>query len=66
MYQYKFVKIDLKGIVQSKPEEDYHEIIHEHARGGWKLFQIFAPNTYGFGTAAFLELIFERANIDYH
>ncbi|MEK5240374.1 DUF4177 domain-containing protein [Paenibacillus sp. FSL L8-0470] len=66
MYQYKFVKVDLKGILQSKPEEDYHELIHEHAREGWKLFQIFAPNTYGFGTAAFLELIFERSITDYH
>jgi hypothetical protein len=66
MYQYKFVKVDLKGILQSKPEEDYHELIHENAREGWRLFQIFAPNTYGFGTDAFLELIFERSIIDYH
>ncbi|MCL6604458.1 MAG: DUF4177 domain-containing protein [Paenibacillus sp.] len=66
MYQYTFVKVDLKGILQSKPEEDYQEIIHEHAREGWKLFQIFAPNTYGFGTAAYLELIFERSIMGNH
>lgn len=61
MVEYKFVKVELKGILQSKPEENYHDIVHAHAREGWKLFQIFAPGTHGFGTVTYFELIFERA-----
>lgn len=61
MYEYTFVKVDLtKWTVNSKPKEDYHEIVHEHARQGWKLLQIFSPPTMSFGTAPFFELIFER------
>ncbi|MNN86860.1 hypothetical protein D3C81_2043300 [compost metagenome] len=66
VYQYKFIKIDLEGFIQSKPEEDYKEIINEQAREGWKLLQIFAPNTYGFGTVTYMELIFERRIPEYH
>jgi hypothetical protein len=64
MYEYKFVKVDLKGFIESKPDLDYHEIIHENAKEGWKLFQIFAPSTYGFGTVTFFELIFERVKTE--
>ncbi|NLD47573.1 MAG: DUF4177 domain-containing protein [Clostridiaceae bacterium] len=61
MYEYKFVKVDLsKWSMTSKPKEDYHEIIHEHAREGWKLLQVFAPPIQAYGTAAFFDLIFER------
>ncbi|MFD3261226.1 DUF4177 domain-containing protein [Paenibacillus lentus] len=60
MYEYKFVRVELKGIIENKPVENYQEIIHEHARQGWRLFQIFAPSTQGFGTANHFDLIFER------
>ncbi|ENQ3105523.1 protein of unknown function [Bacillus sp. 491mf] len=49
MYEYKFVKIELKsGLMASKPKE------------GWRFVQIFAPSTAGTGSAAYFELIFER------
>lgn len=62
MYEYKFVKIELKqGVMNSKPSEDYKEVIEEHAKEGWRLVQIFAPSTYGFGTATYFEMIFEKS-----
>jgi len=61
-YEYKFIKIEtkttaFKGIV---PKEDYHQVIDQHARDGWRLVQIFAPPIKGYGYADFFELIFER------
>jgi Domain of unknown function (DUF4177) len=35
-------------------------IVHEHARDGWRLVQIFAPGVAVFGAAKYYELIFER------
>lgn len=61
MYEYKFVKIELKSsLMTSKPKEDYQTIITEHAKEGWRFVQIFAPSTVGYGSAAYFELIFER------
>ncbi|ENQ3079242.1 MULTISPECIES: DUF4177 domain-containing protein [Bacillus] len=61
MYEYKFVKIELKsGLMASKPKEDYQTIITEHAKEGWRFVQIFAPSTVGYGSSAYFELIFER------
>ncbi|SDS66169.1 protein of unknown function [Paenibacillaceae bacterium GAS479] len=60
-YEYKFVKVELKGVFESKPKQDYREIVREHAGEDWRLFQIFAPGTHGYGTATWFELIFERA-----
>ncbi len=61
MYEYKFVKVDVSNIgFKAKAKEDYQEIVHQHAREGWKLLQVFAPPMFGHGTAAFFELIFER------
>ncbi len=61
MYEYKYIKIDLKaGINSVKPKEDYHKIIDEHAAQGWQLVQIFAPPTESFGASAYFELIFSR------
>ena len=60
-YEYKFVKVELKsGWSTDEPKEDYHRIIEEHARAGWRLVQIFAPGTSGTGWASFFEIIFER------
>lgn len=61
-YEYKFVKIEtkvhaFKGVT---PKEDYHQVIDQHARDGWRLVQIFAPPIKGYGMADFYELIFER------
>lgn len=61
-FEYKFVKIEVrvqafKGVL---PKENYHQIIEDHARDGWRLVQIFAPPIKGYGWADFYELIFER------
>ena len=39
MYEYKFVMIQLSFF--RKPKEDYHWLIEEHARQGWRLEQVF-------------------------
>jgi hypothetical protein len=60
MYEYKFVKIDIKGWLKRNPKEDYHRIVDEYAKDGWRLIQIFAPGLSGYGEVAFFELIFEK------
>ncbi|WP_365845443.1 DUF4177 domain-containing protein [Clostridium sp.] len=32
MYEYKFIRLELKGFIESKPSQDYHEIITVHAK----------------------------------
>ena len=60
-YEYKFVKVELKsGWSVDTPKEDYHEIVKDNAKNGWRLVQLFAPSTSGTGWATFIELIFER------
>ena len=60
-YEYKFEKINLRGgWWTKKPNQDYHQIIAQHARDGWRFVQIFAPATSGYGVASYFELIFER------
>ena len=34
--------------------------MHQHARDGWRLVQIFAPGVAAFGAAKYYEFIFER------
>lgn len=61
MYQYKFLKIDLRiGFNASHPKEDYHKIIEENAKESWRLVQIFSPPTESFGSSAYFEIVFER------
>ena len=62
-YEYKFVKIDVKvhAFKGIRPKEDYHQVINDLSRDGWRLVQIFAPPVKGYGMADFYELIFERA-----
>lgn len=65
MYEYKFVRTGegrtsaLFG-PQEKARNEYEGIVHEHARDGWRLVQIFAPGVAAFGAAKYYELIFER------
>ena len=60
-FEYKFVRVELKsGWRADTPKEDYHQIVEDHAKDGWRLFQIFAPQMSGTGWTSFLELIFER------
>lgn len=61
MYEYKFVQISLKaGFKGRRPLGNYHQIIEEHAREGWRLVQVFAPAISGYGAAEYYELIFEK------
>jgi hypothetical protein len=65
-YEYKFVRVgEYRGSalfgVRDSEREAYQAVVHEHARQGWRLVQIFAPGTAAFGAARYYELIFERA-----
>jgi Domain of unknown function (DUF4177) len=64
-YEYRFVRLgEDRGSaffgVQDKARNAYEEVVHEHARDGWRLVQIFAPGVAAFGAAKYYELIFER------
>jgi hypothetical protein len=62
-YEYKFIKLELKSSfwsMQDQPTQDYHRIIEEHGKEGWRLVTVFAPATSGSGWVSFFELIFER------
>jgi hypothetical protein len=63
--EYKFVRIGENRLsavfgVQDKARKGYEQVVNEHARGGWRLVQIFAPGVAAFGAAKYYELIFER------
>jgi hypothetical protein len=60
MFEYKFVTIELVGIFNRGPKDDYRKVIEEHAKQGWRLVQIFAPGTAAEGRAKYFEIIFER------
>lgn len=68
-FDYKFVRIgEYRGSalfgVQDKARKGYEAIVHEHARDGWRLVQIFAPGVASFGAAKYYELIFERERLE--
>lgn len=60
MYEYKFVRLAVKGWIELKPVQDHHEVIEDHARNGWRLVQVLTPPTGIHGSAPYFELIFER------
>ena len=65
MYEYAFIRVGegrLSALFgpQTKARETYEAIVHERARDGWRLVQIFAPGVAAFGAAKYYELIFER------
>ncbi|MCG3197630.1 MAG: DUF4177 domain-containing protein [Candidatus Omnitrophica bacterium] len=60
-YEYKFVRLGEGYVgVRKAALENYQSTVHEHARDGWRLVQIFAPGIAVYGAAKFFELIFER------
>ena len=64
-WEYKFVRLGEYGGsalfgVSDKARNAYEDVVHEHARDGWRLVQIFAPGVAAFGAAKYYELIFER------
>jgi hypothetical protein len=60
-YEYKFVRLG-EGWLGAKREAQaqYQEQIHQHAREGWRLVQVFAPGVGAYGAAKYFELIFEQ------
>jgi hypothetical protein len=62
VYEYKFVKVGLDGLMTRKPREDYHRLVEQYAEQGWRLVQVFAPSiSVGAGGAPdYFELIFEK------
>jgi hypothetical protein len=64
-YEYKFVRLGEGWFgVKKAGRENYQEVVHEHARQGWRLVQIFAPGTGIYGSTQFYELVFERERGD--
>ena len=68
-FEYKFVRLgEYSGSaifgVHDKARNAYEEVVHDHARDGWRLVQIFAPGVAAFGAAKYYELIFERARAE--
>ncbi len=59
MFEYKFITIKLSSF-KGKPKEDYHKLIDDHGKNGWRLVQIFAPSAAGFGYPKAYELVFEK------
>jgi len=64
-FEYEFVRLGENRVSsffgpQTKARHDYQEVVHAHARDGWRLVQIFAPGVAAFGAAKYYELIFER------
>jgi len=64
-FEYRFVRIGENRTsaffgVRSDARKEYQEVVHRHARDGWRLVQIFAPGVAAYGAAKYYELIFER------
>lgn len=60
MYQYKSVKLAVKGGFVISELEDHNEIIDKHASEGWQLVQILPVKYTSNGVPVELEIIFER------
>jgi len=57
-YKYKYIRPEFSWF--RKEPKNYHGIIEEHGRQGWRLIQVLAPATNPGGLAAYFELIFEK------
>jgi hypothetical protein len=61
-FEYKFVH--LKGSFfgsLKEPEQEYQDVIHEHAKKGWRLVQIFSPGIGQYGNPKYYEIVLERS-----
>jgi len=60
-YEYKFIRLG-EGLMGVRKEGrlTYQDTIHQQAREGWRLVQIFAPGIGASGAAKYYEIILER------
>ncbi|SYX84146.1 DUF4177 domain-containing protein [Paenibacillus alvei] len=58
MYTYHFEKVKIGLSSQKNVETKVQDIIHEHAKDGWRLVQVIPPY-HGASTLSF-EIIFEK------
>ena len=60
-YEYEIVRHGEGFIsVKKKARNDYEQIIHDYAKRGWRLVQVFAPSIGTNGMSKYFDLIFER------
>ena len=61
-FEYKFVRLEGSYFGSlKKPEKEYQDVIHEHAKKGWRLVQIFSPGDGGYGSVRYYEIVLERS-----
>jgi len=60
-FEYKFVRLGEGWMgVKRNARKNYQDEVERYAREGWRLVQIFAPGTGGYGMAKYYELVLER------
>lgn len=60
-FEYKFVRLGEGWMgVKRDARNNYAAEVERYAREGWRLVQIFAPGTGGYGMAKYYELVLER------
>ena len=59
-YENKFVRLGKGWLWPTSEADTYKEVIHEYAKEGWRLVQVFAPSRGMWGLANFHELILEK------
>ena len=62
MINYKFVRINVRGLFNPTPEEDYRKRVKELAEEDWRLVQVFAPGLGPYGRPTYYDLIFEKTS----
>ncbi len=64
-FKYKFVNINVKPSLKGYlAEDDYEEVVHLHAKSGWRLHSIFSPTYKPADKKFFYQLIFEKQVVD--
>jgi hypothetical protein len=60
-FEYEFVRLG-EGWLGARREgkHGYQDVVHDYARKGWRLVQVFAPSFGAYGVSKYVELIFER------
>ena len=60
-FEYEFVRLGEGWLgVKRDAKREYQDVVHDRARKGWRLVQVFAPSFGAYGVSKYVELIFER------